>query len=69
MTRGELPRDAWRCCGCGAPAPDRHSGCDCPTGVVFRLEGEPRSARKSAPFERAILQIRRALAQHQGEAE
>jgi len=50
----------WRCCGCGAPAPDRYSGCDCATGVVFRLEGQPRSACKSTPTERAILQVERA---------
>lgn len=58
--RSDLQPHEWRCCGCGAPAPDRHSGCACPTGVVFRLEGAPRSAWKSTPMERAVIQVQRA---------
>lgn len=31
---------AWECSGCGAPYPNRIGECDCPTMVVFRLEGK-----------------------------
>jgi hypothetical protein len=31
----------WKCCGCGAEAPDRESPCDCPTACVYlRREGQ-----------------------------
>ena len=30
----------WKCCGCGAVAPDRREGCNCPTELLYAA-GEP----------------------------